>query len=77
MNRLNSTEPEQEIFLRMPAVARQTGLGKSTLYGLISQGQFPSPLRISDRCVAWRQSEVQAWMRARIEGAKVNHAANA
>lgn len=75
---MSSRTPMQpdEVLLRLPAVTRQTGLGKSTLYGLVSQGQFPKPIRISARCVAWRRSEVQRWIDLRVQEAQ-DHAANA
>lgn len=42
-----------------------TGLSKTQCYRLIQRGEFPAPLKISTRSVAWRASEVQAWIDAR------------
>ena len=44
--------------LRLPAVLRLTGLGRSTLYRLISEGAFPPPVKLAKRASAWRQEEV-------------------
>lgn len=36
----------------------------STLYGWVLAGTFPAPVRLGERIVAWRLSEVQAWIDA-------------
>ena len=55
--------------LRLPAVLRTTGLGRSTLYRLISERAFPPPVKLAKRAVAWRQEEVQQWAGARAPAA--------
>lgn len=50
-----------ETFLRRPAVEARTGLSRSTLYALMSRGEFPRPVRIARRAVAWRESDLAAW----------------
>ena len=49
------------LFLRMPAVIRMTGLGRSTIYRLIAEKKFPGPVRLGDRAVAWRPSDIERW----------------
>ena len=39
------------MFLRMPTVMRITGLGRSTIYRLIADQKFPSPVRLGPRAV--------------------------
>ena len=56
----------QPILLRLPMVMRTTGLARSTIYKLISQNQFPVPIRLSKRAVAWLQSEVESWIASRV-----------
>lgn len=48
-------------FLRMPMVVRMTGLGRSTIYRLIAKDMFPVPVRLGDRAVAWRRSDLDRW----------------
>ena len=48
--------------LRLNAVLERTGLSRSTLYRKIERGSFPSQVRISDRCVGWRESEIEQWL---------------
>ena len=53
------------LFLRMPTVMRLTGLGRSTIYRLIADGIFPSPVRLGPRAVAWRKIDLDRWSEAR------------
>ena len=53
------------VFLRMPTVMRMTGLGRSTIYRLIADQKFPSPVRLGPRAVAWRRSDLDRWGEAR------------
>jgi prophage regulatory protein len=60
-----SDHPETRL-IRLPEVARLTGLGRSQLYALAAAGKFPSPLKLSERCSAWAEPEVRAWIAERI-----------
>ena len=53
-------------FIRRPAVEHRTGLARSTIYLLMQNGQFPKPVRIGGRAVAWPEAEVEAWLNARL-----------
>ena len=53
-------------FFRMPMVMRMTGLGRSTIYRLIAEHKFPSPVRVGDRAVAWRRADLDRWSEARL-----------
>lgn len=49
--------------LRLPAVKDITGLGKTTLYGLIKEGRFPQPTKIlGTRASGWREADVMAYV---------------
>jgi len=56
----------QPILLRLPMVMRITGLARSTIYKLISQNQFPVPIKLSTRAVAWLQPEIETWVSSRV-----------
>jgi prophage regulatory protein len=45
----------------MRAVIRMTGLGRSTIYRLVAQNKFPSPVRLANRAVAWRRVDLERW----------------
>ncbi len=56
--------------LRLPAVKARTGLSRSTIYAYMRDGRFPQPVAISERCVAWIESEIDAWIADRIAAAR-------
>jgi prophage regulatory protein len=49
--------------LRIKTVLTRTGLARSTMYRKMQNGTFPEGIKISERCVGWRESAVNAWMR--------------
>jgi len=53
------------VFLRMAVVVRMTGLGRSTIYRMVAEQRFPSPVRLAKRAIAWRQSDLDRWSEAR------------
>ncbi|KPM62819.1 AlpA family transcriptional regulator [Pseudomonas putida] len=53
--------------IRLKEVIDSTGLARSTIYKYISEGTFPKPVSLGDRCVGWVESEVHDWILARIE----------
>lgn len=56
---------EADRLLRLPEVLRLTGLSRSSLYRLMSEG-FPLNVHLSANSVAWVFSEVAAWCAARV-----------
>ena len=54
---------QHDSFLRLPAVLKRTSLSRSTLYRKIEQGTFPRQIKISERCVSWRQSDITDWLK--------------
>jgi prophage regulatory protein len=61
----NASEIETRL-IRLPEVQRLTGLGRSQVYALALAGKFPAPLKLSERCSAWRETAVRAWISERI-----------
>lgn len=57
-----ATKPAR--LLRLPAVLERTGLGKSSVYAGMAAGTFPTPVRLGTRGVAWKESEIEAWVNA-------------
>lgn len=53
--------------IRLKEVIDSTGLARSTIYKFISEGTFPRPISLGDRCVGWVEGEVQEWVLERIE----------
>ena len=50
---------------RLKTVMQCTGLCRSSIYKLLSQAQFPAPVQLVGRAVAWRRSDIEAWMLSR------------
>jgi prophage regulatory protein len=50
--------------IRLKEFLRLTGLGRSTVYNLISEGKIERPLLISSRAIGWRASTVDAYLRS-------------
>ncbi|MCR5867572.1 AlpA family phage regulatory protein [Aquincola sp. J276] len=40
---------------------RLTGLGRSTIYRLMAEDDFPTPVRLAKRAVAWRRVDLEQW----------------
>ena len=53
--------------LRLPAVKATIGLSRSTIYLRIAEGTFPRPVSLGARAVGWLQSDIEEWLRQRIE----------
>ncbi len=51
--------------LRLSEVQTRTALGRSTIYRLMRNGDFPEPLKIGARAVRWRESEIEEWLATR------------
>lgn len=49
---LQAPVPSAPMFLRMPAVVRLTGLGRSTIYRLMDESKFPKSVKLGDRMQA-------------------------
>jgi prophage regulatory protein len=56
--------------LRCKAVQERTGLKRSALYKAMSNGDFPTPVKISAKAVAWPSNEVDIWISNRIASSK-------
>lgn len=54
------SNPSPAIFVRIGGVVRLTGLGRSTIYRLMAEEQFPPPVRLAKRVVAWRRKDNRA-----------------
>jgi len=54
-----------EKLLRRPEVEARTGLSRSTIYAWMKDGEFPAPVALGARLVAWRESDIREWLEAR------------
>lgn len=53
--------------LRLADVRERVPYSRSTIYQKISRGEFPKPISIGERAVAWLESDIDAWIESRIQ----------
>jgi prophage regulatory protein len=62
-----TNDPASPILFRAPAVCVLLGLNsREQLDGLVNDGEFPKPIKIGKRAVAWLDAELKQWLEQRI-----------
>ncbi|HBQ3319581.1 TPA: AlpA family transcriptional regulator [Klebsiella pneumoniae] len=64
----------EDQFVNMAFITHLTGLTDKWFYKLIKDGEFPTPIKFG-RSSRWRQSEVEAWLQARIDASRGENSA--
>jgi prophage regulatory protein len=60
-------QPQTPIrILRLPDVIERVGLKRASIYLHIAHGNFPKQITLGERAVGWIESEIDAWLAARI-----------
>ena len=59
----------QQEFIRLNVVQEITSLSKSTIYRLISEGDFPKQIQIGKRAVVWVRSDINDWINQKLKTA--------
>jgi prophage regulatory protein len=54
------------ILLRRKTVEQITGLSRSSIYAMMSEGTFPKNYKIGRRAVAWLEDDIHQWMNEKI-----------
>ena len=57
----------QQQFIRLNVIKEITSLSKSTIYRLISEGDFPKQVQIGKRAVVWVRSDINAWINQKLK----------
>ena len=55
------------IIWRLPEVLQQTGLSRSTIYEMISRGEFPRQVKLGRRAVGWNATDVEEWIHSKVD----------
>ena len=63
-------------FLRLKEVSNRVGYSRSRIYELVKAGQFPIPLQLGGRAIAWLESDVDTWMDARVAASREKQKGN-
>lgn len=61
------TMAELRSFLRLKQVKAVTGMSRSWIYDAIRRGEFPAPISLGARAVAWDSVAVAGWQASRIQ----------
>ncbi|WP_089686851.1 helix-turn-helix transcriptional regulator [Billgrantia gudaonensis] len=56
--------------IRKKAVLEKTALSNTSLYRLIAKGEFPKPIQLGTRAVAWVEDEIEEWIESRISASR-------
>ena len=48
--------------LRLPEVARLTGMSKGTIHRRYREGTFPRPLKLGVQSIGWRRKDIDDWL---------------
>jgi len=60
----NSKQPND--LIRIKEVMQMTSLSRSSIYNQRNSGDFPSPIQLSARSVAWVRSDVETWISDKV-----------
>lgn len=52
--------------IRLQEVLNRTGLCKAWIYRLISRNEFPSPIKLGERAIAFLESDIDQWIDEKI-----------
>ncbi len=52
--------------IRLKEVQNRVGLGRSTIYRWMAEGNFPKPVRLGGHAVAWVLEDIDRWVSQRI-----------
>jgi len=58
---INAPTAINQQFLKLPVVISVAGKSRSSIYAAIKKGEFPAPVHIGPRAVAWTASSIEAW----------------
>lgn len=64
MSQSEKAEPAR--ILRYPEVFKRTGYHRTSLFKMEKVGKFPKRIPLGPKSVGWLESEVDAWIAARI-----------
>ncbi|PKO71530.1 MAG: transcriptional regulator [Betaproteobacteria bacterium HGW-Betaproteobacteria-14] len=63
-NHLSPKNSEDIRFVRMPEVMRITGLGRSTIYKMIREGNLPPLTKLSSRASGMSYPQLLCWVQS-------------
>lgn len=55
------------LVVRMSRLVEMIGLSRSTIWKLLSQDKFPTPIRLGSKSIGWRVKDIDEWLQNREE----------
>ena len=74
MNLSKEQQNENLRLIRRKEVQNKTGLGASSIYAMMKNGEFPQCLNLSERRVAWIESDIDKWIAERVANHRATNA---
>lgn len=56
---------KEQLVYRMTDLTRAIGLGKTKIYEMIKEGEFPRPIELGSNSVGWLVEDVKDWVKNR------------
>jgi predicted DNA-binding transcriptional regulator AlpA len=60
-------------FVRLPQVLSVIPVGKTCWWEGVKSGRFPKPIKLTERCTAWRAEDIHELIRALSEQNPTRH----
>jgi prophage regulatory protein len=51
--------------IRLKQVLEIIPISRASVWRLSAAGRFPKPIRLTERCTAWKKSDIEAWLQER------------
>lgn len=59
-----------KLLYRVNQLTAELGISRAHLYQLIKRGEFPQPIKIGNRTIAWPAQAIEAWIAERAAAAQ-------
>lgn len=56
--------------LRLPEVKERTGLKKTAIFEHVRRGDFPAPIKITEKAIGWIEQDIDDFIERRIEASR-------
>lgn len=58
-------DADAERIVRMDELLRRLQISRATVYRWLDQKRFPRPVRLGERTIGWRSSDLSGWLAER------------
>ena len=67
---MSATSGNPARLIRRPQVEQKTGYSRSSIYAKILRNEFPAPVNLGARAVAWIEAEIEEWISDRVKASR-------